>query len=144
MAYGAEQSKPYTAGSSPTDALSAIDLGRAAVSGLTPMVQEITHEVTGSTTIAPVKVTTAGTRVRLNATSLLVRKAIIQALPTNTGTIVIGDANVVAAIGTQASPTLRGIQLNPADSLSFEFNDLTNVWIDSVTSGDGVTVLYFT
>jgi hypothetical protein len=146
MAYGDAVSKPYVAGTSPTDSLSARDLGRSAVSGLTPMIQEVTHEVTGLTTLAPVKVTTAGTAVALSGSTLLVRKVTIQALPTNLGAVVVGDSSVKAAIGTQASPTRRGVALNNPgiDSYSFDYNNLATVYIDALNSGDGVAITYFT
>lgn len=145
MAYGSYVSKPYAAGGSPTDSLSAIDLGRTAVSGLTPVVQEVTHEITGNGSLI-ITVTTPGTRVRLNASSLLIRRATVVALPTNSSGVVVGDANVVAAIGTQGSPTMRGVPLNNPgiDTYDFEFNDLTNMWIDSLVAGDGVSVVYYT
>lgn len=146
MAYGAYVAKPYMAGGNPTDALSAMDLGRAIIAGLTPMVQEVTHEITGMQTLAPVIVTVAGTRIRVSGSSLLVRRALIQALPTNINTVTVGDANVVASMGTQGSPTARGHRLNSpgVDFISFDFNDLTNVWVDAASSGDGVTVVYWT
>jgi hypothetical protein len=144
MAYGDPASEPYTSGGSPNQALSARDLGRTAVSGLTPMVQEVTHEVTTTTSLAPVQVTTPGTAVRLSATSLKVRKIIIQALPTNLGVVVVGDSSVKAAVGTQAAPTRRGFTLNNPgiDWISFELNDLTNIFIDALNANDGVTGIY--
>lgn len=43
MALGDKVSKPYVAGGSPTDSLSAVDFVRPAIGGLTPMVQEVTQ-----------------------------------------------------------------------------------------------------
>lgn len=43
MALGDKVSKPYVAGGSPSDSLSAVDFARTAIGGLTPMVQEVTQ-----------------------------------------------------------------------------------------------------
>lgn len=145
MAYGAYVSKAYTAGGTPTDSTSFVDLGRAVVGGLTPVVQEVTHEVTGNGSLIR-QVLTPGTRLRLSSVSLPIRKAIVQALPTNQGTVVVGDANVVAAQGSQVTPTSRGTCLNQpgVDAVAFEFDDLTDVWVDAIYGNDGVSVVYFT
>ena len=144
MAYGDAKGPGYPEGTA-SARLSAIDLARAATGSpsLVPWVQEVTHEVTGIGTLIK-QVTTAGTEVRLNATSLLVRYVHIEALETNLGDVVIGDSNVVAAAGTQGTPTMRGKRLSPGDVWAFAFNDLTNLWVDARNNGDGVSVTYFT
>jgi len=90
-------------------------------------------------------VTTAGTAVRLSATSLIVRSLVIQAPSTNVGTIYIGGSDVLAA-------TKNGVALTSTNSLALlpigelktiNSYDLTNIWIDSTTSGEGVSVTYF-
>src|SRR5687767_10569249 len=124
MAYGDAAGPGYAEGT-PTARLAGRDLGRTAISGVTPHVQEVTHEITGIGDLVR-QVTTAGTRVRLNASALKVRRVIVQALPTNTGTVVVGGATCVAATGTQASPTRRGFALAPDDWIEFHFNDLTD------------------
>lgn len=141
MAYGDLAAKPYTAGGTPTDSLASRDLGRAG--SPTPMVQEVTHEITGMADLVR-QVATAGTRVRLTAASTKVRKVIVQALATNSGIIVVGGATVVAAAGTQASPTRRGFALGAGDWLEFQFHDLTDVWLDATVNNDGVAAVYWT
>jgi hypothetical protein len=143
MAYGDAVGKGYAAGTA-TDSLAARDLGRPAVSGLTPMVQEVTHEITAVDTFIKT-VTAAGTRVALQAAAFLVRRATIVALPTNSDTVVVGGANVVAAVGSQATPTMQGVPLNNpgSDAYDIEIDDLNKVYIDARVSGDGVSVTYW-
>lgn len=143
MAYGDATGPGYPEGT-PTARLAGRDLGRTAVSGIVPTVQEVTHEITAIGDNVR-QVTTAGTRVRLAASSLLVRRVVIVALETNTSKVVVGGSTVVAAAGTQASPTMRGFPLNPGtDWIEFNFNDLTNIYVDARTSGDGVSYVYWT
>lgn len=88
------------------------------------------------------KVTTAGTRVQLAESPTPAFGAvsiIINALNTNTGDIVVGGATVVAGPGTQGTPTQRGVRLAKGDSISLDLIDIAAVYIDSVTSGDGVS-----
>lgn len=82
-------------------------------------------------------VTTAGTAVKLNSSSLPVRRAVVCALATNTGQVVVGGAGVIAAVGTRNSP-----YLNAGDTLELGAVDLTNVYIDSTVNSEGVTVYY--
>jgi hypothetical protein len=81
-------------------------------------------------------VTTAGTRVALSTTTSC-KKVTIQALDTNTDAIVVGGSTVVAA-----SATRRGIVLLPYNSFTISVDDLADIYIDSVVSGEGVTYLY--
>ena len=61
----------------------------------------------------------------------------IQALKTNTGNIAVGGANVVAAAGaSQIGPVLEG-----GESISVPCDDLSDIYIDSTVSGEGVTYL---
>jgi hypothetical protein len=96
-----------------------------------------------------VVVVTAGTRVQFTEqaqTGVLsgtvggpTEQIIIQALSTNTGAVTVGDATVVAAVGTQGSPTQVGIRLTAGQTLILSTDDLDDVWLDSATSGDGVS-----
>lgn len=81
-------------------------------------------------------VTTAGTRVAL-ASSTSCKKVTIQALATNTDVIVIGGSTVVAAEGTR-----RGIALTPFNSAVIQVDNLADISIDSVVSGEGVSYIY--
>ncbi len=93
----------------------------------------------GSVTIA-----TAGTSATLGSGTTLASKAaawvIIQANPTNTGRIFIGDSRV--------SSSSFGVQMNASDSLDMppchapNVYDLNQIFIDAEDNGDSVTFLY--
>lgn len=80
-------------------------------------------------------VTTAGTRVQLSAQAC--SKVRIQAHESNTGTLVVGGANVVAALSGR-----RGIALFATQSEIFNVNNMNLLWIDSTVSGDKIN-FYF-
>lgn len=82
-------------------------------------------------------VTTAGTRVAL-AASTACKQVAITAETDNTGLVVVGGSTVVAALATR-----RGIPLNAGDSITFDIDNLADVYIDSTVSTDGVTYAYF-
>jgi hypothetical protein len=95
-------------------------------------------------------VTTAGTAVKLFASSTLFVSAVIQALDINTGSVYIGnlsddvtDHNSAAAgIALAAGETLTlSNMVQHGSQLNF---DGSNYWIDSAVSGEGVAILYFT
>lgn len=83
-------------------------------------------------------VTTATTRVQL-ATSTSCKQVIITAETDNTGYVVVGGSTVIAALATRT-----GTPLNPGDSVALEIDNLADVYLDSIVSGDGVTYTYFT
>ncbi len=83
-------------------------------------------------------VTSAGTDVVL-ATSTAVKWVAIQAQTDNTGLIAVGATGVDA---TEATGT--GIILYPGDSLTFEIDNLADIFIDSTVSGEGVRFFYGT
>ena len=62
----------------------------------------------GTTILTPalVKVTTAGTAVQIptSGANFAAKAVIVQALSTNTEPVVVGDKNVVAKAGEQATP----------------------------------------
>jgi hypothetical protein len=141
MAAGDNAPQGYATGT-PNGYLDGQETGRT-VSSTPVVVQRVTHGI-GAMGDGVRQVTTPGTRVRLTASSTLCRKVIIQALGTNLGDIVVGGATVVAAAGTQATPTRRGFVLSPNDWQEFEFDDLTDVWLDSLYAADGVSYVYWT
>ena len=81
-------------------------------------------------------VTTAGTRVAL-AGSTAVTEVTITAETDNPDIVVVGGSTVVAALGTR-----RGTPLYPSDSTTIVTDDLAEVFIDSLVSGEGVTFTY--
>jgi hypothetical protein len=87
--------------------------------------------ITGRKTVA-----VAGTRERLSAVPLQGPFIEIQALASNAGVIVLGDENVVAAIGTR-----QGIALSPGEARGYSWPDLYDLWLDATVNGDGVSYL---
>ncbi len=99
----------------------------------------------GTTILSPVAVTvtTAGTAVQIptSGKNFAAKTVIVQALSTNTESVVIGDANVKAKAGTQAAPEQRGIELAKSQSIAIDLCDATQVWVDARTSKDGVAYM---
>jgi hypothetical protein len=89
-----------------------------------------------------VSVTTAGTEVQVNATTLYSSHVCIKAGSTNTGLIYIGDSTVAATNGYELSPKeevcLGSLQRKDAN----EAIDLSKIYVDSAVNGEFVTVLY--
>ena len=83
-------------------------------------------------------VTTAGQRVAL-ASSTACKEVVITAETDNTGIVVVGAAGtVVAAIATR-----RGVPLAAGDSIVLQIDNLADIGLDSMVSGDGVTFVAF-
>lgn len=80
--------------------------------------------------------TTPATPVQL-ASSTRIQEVTITALSSNTNPIYIGDINVSAALGAE-----RGTQLQPTGSVTLKITDLSKIYIDVITSTDGVTYTY--
>ena len=79
-------------------------------------------------------VTTAGTRVQLTATATPCRLVNIFAKAGNTGNIFVGGSTVSSA---------RGMVLEQARSTDwFPIDDLSKIYIDAATNGDGVQYAY--
>ena len=82
-------------------------------------------------------VTSAGTAEKLHA-SLSVKSFVIRALESNTGIVYLGSSGVTSA---------NGFELPPGGSITEDFFEgspitLTDLWLDVVVSGEGVSVLY--
>lgn len=86
-------------------------------------------------------VTTAGTRVRLSDTPQHVAKVIISAETDNTNPVTVGGADVVGALATRV-----GVPLDVDDTAerTIELCDvnLSDIYIDAITNGEGVTFIY--
>ena len=86
-------------------------------------------------------VTTAGTQVRLSATSIIVSSVTIRAKKGNTNDVYIGDASV-----SNSYPDLAANQTvtfeAPMVGGSHSGIDLREVWVDADTDGEGVDVWY--
>jgi len=89
-------------------------------------------------------VTTAGTRVQVSATDLMVKKIIVAGHAANTGHIYLGDSNVSSTVGLQlkvgAPPLVIGdLEIAGRD----DYFNLKNMWVDASVSGEKVSILYF-
>jgi len=83
-------------------------------------------------------VTVAATAEPLIGVATPMTKVDITALASNTNTIVVGDATVVAALVTRV-----GTPLEPGDTVTIESADLNGIYIDAVVSTEGVTFNYY-
>lgn len=80
-------------------------------------------------------VTVAGTREKLSTSSVAADRLVLQAETDNTGVVVIGGSTVVAALATR-----RGVALAAGEKVELRnVDDLSGVWLDAMTSTDGVT-----
>ena len=84
-------------------------------------------------------VTTNGTEVPLSTTSVRVRSLVVTAETDNTNPVTVGGSTVVGALATR-----RGTPLSAGQSISLDIDDLSKVYIDSITDGEGVTFTYTT
>lgn len=82
-------------------------------------------------------VAAAGTAEALSSSSIRCRHVDVTAETDNTGLVVTGGSTVVAALATR-----RGTPLNAGDTHTLYEVDLSEVFIDSTVSGDGVTFSY--
>jgi hypothetical protein len=81
-------------------------------------------------------VTAAATAEALSTSNSRIISVVIQALPSNTNEVVVGDSSVVAAVGTR-----KGLALNPGESLVLNIDQLSDVYLDVETNGEGVSYL---
>lgn len=86
-------------------------------------------------TLPPVTVQVAGQRKKLSETSILVYGATIQSLAANTGTQYIGDETVTSNNGHPFGPDDTVEVDPPPSSKGQEQFDLSEVYVDSSTSG---------
>ena len=82
-------------------------------------------------------VTTGGTREALAGSSVC-KKVILTAETDNTGIIVVGGKDVVAALATR-----QGIPLYAGDHMTIEVDNLSKINLDTTVNTDGVTFIYF-
>uniref|UniRef100_A0A6H1ZIM7 Uncharacterized protein n=1 Tax=viral metagenome TaxID=1070528 RepID=A0A6H1ZIM7_9ZZZZ len=103
----------------------------------TAVIGKVGHDTTGIGDGVTV-VATAGTDVAL-ATTTTAKFVIIQAQTDNTSTIAVGATGVDATVATGT-----GVVLYPGDIIILAVDDLADVYIDSLVSGEGVRYTYFT
>lgn len=76
----------------------------------------------------------AGTPEALSTDTRDILAVTICAETDNSGIVVVGDSAVIAS-----QPTRTGVHLNAGDVYTKTVNQLTRVYLDCVSSGDGVT-----
>jgi len=85
-------------------------------------------------------VTTAGTAVQITATATPCKEVWLSGDTGNSDLVVVGDSSVVAAAGTQ-----QGIVIIPGNtSIRLQINDLSKLWVDSISNGDELCYAYLT
>ena len=112
------------------DIVGALPAGSAAIG-------KVGHDITGIGHGVKV-VTTAGTDVVL-AGSTACKLVIIQAQTDNTSVIAVGATGVDATVATGT-----GILLYPGEVIVLQVDNLADVYIDSLVSGEGVRYTYLT
>jgi hypothetical protein len=103
----------------------------------TNAIGRVGHDITGIGH-GVTTVTTAGTDVVL-ASSTACKKVIIQAQTDNTTGIAVGGSGVDATVATGT-----GLFLYPGDSIEIQIDNLSDIYIDALTNGEGVRYTYFT
>lgn len=77
-------------------------------------------------------VVTAGSSVQL-ASSTSIKSVTIRALSTNTGLTYVGSSSVSSA---------NGFQLSPQETVSLDLDNLSKIWLDAATNGNGCSYIY--
>uniref|UniRef100_A0A6M3XKH5 Uncharacterized protein n=1 Tax=viral metagenome TaxID=1070528 RepID=A0A6M3XKH5_9ZZZZ len=103
----------------------------------TNAIGKVGHDITGIGDGVTV-VTTAGTDVAL-ASSTPAKLVIIQAQTDNVNKIAVGATGVDAVVATGT-----GIILDPGDTITLPCDNLADIFIDALASGEGCRYTYFT
>jgi hypothetical protein len=82
-------------------------------------------------------VTTAGVRERLSS-SISAKLVLITAETDNTNPVTVGGSTVVGALNTRI-----GTPLYAGESLFVPCKNLSDIYLDVITNGEGVTYTYF-
>ena len=98
----------------------------------TNIIGKVDHNVTGVTSGSKA-VTTAGTAVKLVASSTPCKRVDIQGLYTNTSYVAVGGADVNATPATQ-----KGLALSAGGMYSIACDDAFDLYVDSAVNGEGV------
>lgn len=92
------------------------------------------------TTNAALPVPVAGTPVPLMATQTFVKSVIIQADPTNTDFVYVGNATIQNyGLSPGKSVEIHGDNMDNGTSGKL---DLNTIYVDSLVNGEGVTFMY--
>ena len=88
-------------------------------------------------------VTAAGTRERLVASATRAKKVEITGLESNTDMIVVGGVTVVAGATLDGGGTRLGTPISAGQTLTMYVEDLYDIYLDAVVSGEGVSYTYY-
>ena len=102
-------------------------------------VDVLTSDVASAITSGLKASTTPGTAVVLGA-STNAKKVDVQAFWTNAGLVAVGGSGVLAA----ENKTEKGAILQPGQGAVFHVNNLNILYLDVVTSGDGLSYNVYT
>lgn len=111
--------------------------GAVSLAAGSQVIGKVGHDTTGGG-CGRKTVASAGTREAL-AGSTAAKWVVITALHSNTNIVVVGYGNVVAAAATRA-----GTPLEAGDSVVFPCDNLADIKVDAVVSGEGVSYTYGT
>lgn len=81
-------------------------------------------------------VATGGTREQLVSAETNCVGVVVQALPTNSGNVMVGGADVDVTAGSE-----KGIQLQPGQTVTIAVKDASIIWIDCDLTAEGVSYL---
>lgn len=95
-------------------------------------------------TLPQVTVTTAGTRVQISSTDTAVTTVLIQADPSNTGRIYVGDSNVASnrAAAVLEADASFSITADASGRSGWEEYILSDFYLDSSANGDKAYISY--
>lgn len=118
---------------------SGVDIGDVDITSIatgTNAIGRVGHDITGiGHGVKTVAV--AGTDEAL-AGSTACKRVVIQAQTDNTSGVAVGAAGVDATVATGT-----GVYLNPGDAFELEIDNLADVFIDALVSGEGARYTYF-
>jgi len=95
--------------------------------------------VTGSV----ITISSGGTAEALSDTSLPLSSLSIQAAPSNTGTIYIGDSSVTTSSGFGCLAAKDSTEISVESLFKTGEFDLKDIYVISATTGDKVRIAYF-
>ncbi len=104
----------------------------------TAAIGKVGHDSTGLG-VGRATVTAIGTAEALNTAATPAKWALVTAETDNTNTVVVGAAAVIAALATRV-----GTPLEAGESVVLLIDDLSDVFVDAITSGEGVSFTYGT
>lgn len=97
------------------------------------------YEIAGRIVSGRKTVAAAGTAEKIVAASTHCFRVLISADLANTSPVVVGDADIVAALDSQ-----RGVVLTPGNPpVEFLVRDVSSIYVNSITTGDSICFVYF-